>query len=64
MSLEGKGNKLAQIILEHLPEGLSRLKARFYMTLENRLAVEIEDLGLGEFRAATHQIWKEEVNIY
>lgn len=64
MSLEGKGNKLAQIILEDLPEGLSRLKARFYMTLENRLAVEIEDLGLGEFRAATHQIWKEEVNIY
>lgn len=62
--LIGKGNKLAQVILEDLQGGLCRLKAHFYMAEENRLAVEIEDLGLGEFRPATGRIWKEEITIY
>lgn len=60
-SLVGKGNKLAQIILEDLPEGLCRLRAGFRMKDAEHLTVEIEDMGLGEMRAATHHIWKEEI---
>lgn len=62
--LTGRGNMLAQISLEDLKENLSRLKASFYMEEENRLVVEIEDLGLGELYPATHRIWKEEIVIY
>ena len=62
--LAGKGSKLAQMILEDLPKGLTRLRACFSMTKENQMTVEIEDLGLGEFRPATHHIWKEAITIY
>lgn len=62
--LMGKGAKLARIVLEDLPEGLTRLRARFYMTDKNRMAVEIRDLGLGELRASSEHKWKEELIIY
>lgn len=62
--LIGKGNKLAQMILEDFEGGLRRMKARFFMAEENRMTVEIEDLGLGEFIPATHHIWKEEITVY
>ncbi len=62
-SLIGRNNKLAQIVLEDLPEGLSRLRARLYLEDESRLMVELEDLGLGVFRPATHQVWKEEIEL-
>lgn len=62
-SLVGKGSKLAQIILEDLPEGLSRLHAEFRMKDAEHLAVEIEDMGLGAMRAATHHVWKEEIEV-
>lgn len=60
-SLIGRSNKLAQIILEDLDGALSRLRAHLYLSEENRLVVEIEDLGLGVFRPATHHVWKEEI---
>lgn len=62
-SLIGRNNKLAQIVLEDLPEGLTRIRARLYLEDETRLMVELEDLGLGVFRPATHQIWKEEIEL-
>jgi hypothetical protein len=62
-SLVGKGNKLAQIILEELPEGPCRLNAVFKMRDATHLTVEIEDLGLGAMRAATHHVWKEEIEV-
>lgn len=62
-SLVGKGNRLAQIILEDLPEGLSRLHARLSLRDAEHLMVEIEDMGLGAMRAATHHIWKEEIEV-
>ena len=62
--LIGKDGKLATIVLEDLPEELSRLRARFYMSEENRMVVELEDLGLGELRESAHHTWKEEVVIY
>lgn len=62
-SLVGKGNKLAQIILEELPEGLSRLHAHFTLRDAGHMVIEIEDMGLGAMRAATHHTWKEEIEV-
>jgi hypothetical protein len=62
-SLVGRGNKLAQIVLEELPEGLSRLHAAFSLTDASHMKVEIEDMGLGAMRAATHHVWKEEIEV-
>lgn len=62
--LIGKGNRLAQIILEDLQEGLCRLSAHLHLVAENLLEIEIEDCGLGEFRAATHHVWKEQIELY
>jgi hypothetical protein len=62
-SLVGRGNKLAQIILEELPEGLSRLHAAFSLSDASHMIVEIEDMGLGAMRAATHHVWKEEIEV-
>ncbi len=60
-SLVGSGNKLAQIILENLPEGICRLRLHLYMSDDNHLQVEIEDLGFGTFRQSTGHVWKEEI---
>ncbi len=62
-SLTGRGNKVAQITLEELPEGISRLSMHLYLSSENHLQIEIEDLGFGDFREATHYLWKEEVEL-
>lgn len=62
-SLMGRSSKLAQIILENLPEGISRLKAHLCLKSETLLLVEIEDLGFGEFRKTTGQVWSEEINL-
>ena len=52
-SLTGKGNRIARIVPEELQEGIIRL----------RISVEMRDLGFGTFRAATHHIWKEEIEL-
>lgn len=62
-SVIGKGNKLAQIILEELTGKISRLKIHMYLTEEEKLTVEIEDMGLGTMRPGTHNLWKEEISI-
>lgn len=62
--LTGKNGKLAQISLEDFPEGPARIKLQLYMQTDRILTVEIEDLGLGEFRPATGRIWKERIEIY
>lgn len=62
-SLIGRKSKLARIVLEELPEGISRLQARLYLKDDKHLVVEIEDLGFGVFREATHRVWKEEMEI-
>lgn len=58
----GRG-RLARIILEGLPGSVSRLGAHFFLKEENRLLVEIRDLGFGEFRASSGRVWKEEIEI-
>lgn len=63
-SLTGQGSKEVKITLEELKGTLSRLKLRLYVQEENKLIAEIEDLGLGEFREATHHVWREEIRLY
>lgn len=60
-SLIGRNSTVARILLEELPEGISRLQVHLYLKAENLLVVEIEDLGFGIFREATHRKWVEEI---
>lgn len=53
--------RMAKITLEEFSGQLSRLRARFYMEKESLLVVEIEDFGLGAFRAASHKVWTEKI---
>lgn len=62
--LTGKNGKVAQIVLDDLVGTAVRLRARFSLEAENVLAVELEDLGLGEMRPSTGRIWKEKVKLY
>ena len=64
MPLTGKHGKEAKIIMEDFPGGIARLRARFFLENENLLAVEIQDLGFGEFRPASRMVWQEKVEIY
>ena len=62
--LIGKDTRIALITLEDLPPGISRIRARLYLEAENRLAVEIEDLGLGELRMPSGKTWRETIELY
>lgn len=62
-SLSDSTRKVANITLEELPQGISRLKLHLYVEEEHTLKIELEDLGFGEFRKATHNIWQEEMPI-
>ena len=62
-SLTGKGSRIARIVPEELQEGITRLHIRVEMKDETRLQVELEDLGFGNFRTATHHILKEEIEL-
>ncbi len=63
-SLTGKGSKMVRIGLEELKGALNRLRLHLTLKEENKLLVELEDLGLGTFREATHHVWKEEIMLY
>lgn len=62
-SLTGKGNRIARIVPEELQEGIIRMRISVEMRDDTHLKVELEDLGFGTFRAATHHIWKEEIEL-
>lgn len=62
--LNGRKGKIAQMTLEGLAEGPCRLLLHLEMPDEERLRVTVEDLGFGEFRAASHRVWQEELSIY
>lgn len=62
-SLTGNGNRIARIVPEELQEGIIRLRISVEMRDDTHLKVELEDLGFGTFRAATHHIWKEEIEL-
>ena len=62
-SLTGKGSRIARIVPEELQEGITRLRIHVEMKDETHLQVELEDLGFGVFRTATHHTWKEEIEL-
>lgn len=60
---DDRNGRLVRIVLEGLPGNIARLKTRFSMKEENRLAVEVRDLGFGGFRPSSGRVWKEEIEI-
>lgn len=58
--LDGRKGKVARMMLEGLPQGIARVHLRLYLKEEDLLVLEVKDLGFGEFRQATGQVWKEE----
>ena len=66
MPLIGKQGKNVMITLEGLDFDecpFTRVLLRLYLVDENRLCIEIEDLGFGEFREPRGR-WKELVDLY
>ena len=61
LSLTGRENRKVPIVLEDMLPGMSRMRARLYLTGEKELVAEITDLGFGSFRAATEQVWRKEI---
>lgn len=62
-SLIGGNSRVAAIVLEGLPEGNSRLLMHLQLKDERHLIVELEDLGFGDFRPASQQHWREELEL-
>ncbi len=62
--LNGKKGKIARMTLEGLPAGVARIQLTVQMMTEDQLSVTAEDLGFGEFRPASHQVWKETLGLY
>lgn len=60
-SLIGAKTRAVRITLEDMLPGMSRLRAHLFLTGEKEVVLEIEDLGFGNFRPATHQIWRREI---
>jgi len=56
--------RVERIPLDQFPTALTRLRLHLFLEEENRLAVEVEDLGLGEFRGSSGRIWKETIVLY
>ena len=60
-SLTGKGAVKVLIPFTDMEGDLNRIRLKTYMKDENHLAVEITNLGLGEFRPGDGQLWTEEI---
>ena len=63
MPLTGKNGKETKIILDDFPGSIARLRMHFYLEAENRLAIQIQDLGFGEFRASSRHVWQERIEL-
>ena len=61
VSLIGRESRAERIVLEDMLPGMSRMRAHLFLTGEKELVVEIEDLGFGSFRPATHQVWRKQI---
>ena len=62
--LNGKTGREAKIALEDFPPDPARLRAHVYLEKENLLAIEVDDLGFGEFRASSRHVWRETIELY
>lgn len=55
MSLEGLGLKQGEA---------TRIRLHLFLTKENVICAQVEDLGFGEFRAPAENIWEREMELY
>lgn len=65
--LIGKESKMIQMPLEGLGLGkgeATRIRLHLFLTRENVMCAQVEDLGFGEFRAASETIWEREMELY
>ncbi len=65
--LIGGTPRYVEIPLEGLALGegeMTRLRMGLYLSQEERLCVEIVDLGFGQFRSPVREHWKKEIEIY
>ncbi|MCM1112457.1 MAG: DUF5716 family protein [Muribaculum sp.] len=63
ISLIGGERRTERITLEDLLPGMSRMRAKLFLEGEKSLVVEIEDLGFGNFRPATNQVWRRQIQL-
>lgn len=61
ISLIGGESRTVSVTLEDMLPGMNRLRISMYLAGEKELVMEVEDLGFGEFRPATHQKWKKQI---
>lgn len=62
--LVARKGKVARIVLEDLQGSIARLRLHLFLQQENRVTVEIEDLGFGQLRRGTGHVWQEEIELY
>lgn len=65
--LIGKESKTIPMPLEGLglkPGEATRIRLHLFLTRENVICAQVEDLGFGEFRAATEKVWEHEMELY
>lgn len=51
------------MVLDGFSGDLSRMHASLFFAREKVLTIEVEELGFGAFRSATHRIWHEEIDL-
>ncbi len=61
--VNGGESKVVPVVLEGLESGPARLAIRLYTESVNRLIVETEDLGFGEFREASRRVWRNVIEL-
>lgn len=64
--LGGSDRRNVRLELSGLPERpnrTTRIRVNIVCTASDRCIITAEDLGFGEFFAATHKIWKTEINL-
>lgn len=62
--LTGREIRMESIVLDDLEGSVSRLRAKMYLEAENRLVMEIEDLGFGAFRVPSGRVWRKVFELY
>ncbi len=65
--LIGKDIKTISMPLEGLglkPGEATRVRLHLFLTKEDVICAQVEDLGFGEFRAATEKVWEQEMELY
>ncbi len=63
-SLIGGDTRTEDIVLEDFPGSIARVRMQFRMENEEKLLVEVMDLGFGDFRASSGRVWRKEVVLY